>query len=247
MKTRLLLPILLVISGCASQDTVDPKSAEGIYKLAGELEKGERYEEAIGKYQEVKNKFPYNKIAIDAELKIADLHFKRESYPEAQAAYQAFKDLHPKHSSSDYVTFQLAMSFYHQLPPTIDRDLTLSQKAITYFDEVMTSYPNSKYFKESREKKQDVRTRLASKEDYIADFYFKREKFESALGRYESLLEEFPGLGFDEKALFRATVSAHRIGQVDKSNKFFNKLKEKHPASSYINDVKKLLSKNGKN
>ncbi|OQW52405.1 MAG: hypothetical protein A4S09_08600 [Proteobacteria bacterium SG_bin7] len=250
MKKNLFLPLILVIShsliSCSSKETVDPNSAEGLYNRGLELEKNERYEEAAEKFKEVRNKFPYSKVTTDAELKLADVYYKQEAFPESQVAYQSFKDLHPKHPSIDYVTFQLAMSYYMQLPPTIDRDLTLSQKAITYFDEIITSYPNSKHAKEAKDKKQDVRTKLASKEDYIADFYFKREKYESALGRYEDLLEDFPNLGFDERALFRAAYSAHKIGQLDKSNKYFSRLKEKHPKSEFIKQMAKLKGSDGK-
>ncbi len=247
MKKPFLAALFLVFAACSSTDTVDPNSAEGLFNRGVELEKNERYEEAVERFKEVRNKFPYSKVTTDAELKIADCYFKQESFPEAQVAYQSFKDLHPKHTTIDYVTFQLAMSYYNQLPPTTDRDLTISQKAITYFDEVITSFPNSKYFKEAKDKKQDVRSKLAAKEEYIADFYFKRQKFESALGRYENLLEEFPNLGFDEKALFRAAFSAHKIGQLDKSNKYFSKLKEKHPSSPFINQMSHLKVNDGKN
>jgi outer membrane protein assembly factor BamD len=247
MKRSLILVLILAFfSACSSNETIDPNSAEGLYNRGLDLEKNERYEEAAEKFKEVRNKFPYSKVTTDAELKLADVYYKQESFPEAQVAYQSFKDLHPKHPTIDYVTFQLAMSYYMQLPSTIDRDLTLSQKAITYFDEVITSYPNSKHFKEAKDKKQDVRTKLASKEDYIADFYFKRERYESALGRYEELLEEYPNLGFDERALFRAAYSAHKIGQLDKSNKYYSKLKEKHPSSDFIKQMAKLKGSDGK-
>ncbi len=246
MKKSIFALFFILISACSSNETVDPNSAEGLYNRGLELEKNERYEEAVERFKDVRNKFPYSKVTTDAEMKVADCYYKQESFPEAQVAYQAFKDLHPKHPSIDYVTFQLAMSYYNQLPSTIDRDLTLSQKAITYFDEVITSYPNSKHFKDAKDKKQDVRSKLASKEEYIADFYFKREKYESALGRYEELIEEFPNLGFDEKALFRAAFSAHKIGQLDKSNKYFSKLKEKHPKSQFINQMSRLKVNDGK-
>ena len=70
-------------TGCSSIETRDTSTPEGAFKSAEDFEKDERYEEAISKYSDVKNKFPYSRFAADAELKIADLQFKRESYPEA--------------------------------------------------------------------------------------------------------------------------------------------------------------------
>src|SRR5690606_33276577 len=91
--------------------------------------------------------------ATRAELAIADVHFKDEAYPEAQVAYQTFKELHPRHPKIDYVTFRIGLSFFNQLPTTIDRDLTLAHDAIASFDELINEFPNSEFAKEAREKK----------------------------------------------------------------------------------------------
>jgi outer membrane protein assembly factor BamD len=234
----LLFSAISVLPGCSSDDKRSD-IAEEAYKNAQEFDKEERYEEAIKRYQEVKNKFPYSKYATMAELAIGDAYYKQESFPEAQIAYQSFKDLHPKHPQIDYVTFRLAMSFYSQLPETVDRDLTLSSSAITFFDEMIQQYPNSEHAKESREKKEATLKMLAAKEDYIAEFYFIRKKFDSSLLRYESLLRKYPGLGFDAKALSRAAVAAGKIGEPDKRNKFLAELKAKFPGSDELQFAEK--------
>lgn len=225
------------LSGCSTADK-NSDTPEGAYAAAEEFDKDERYEEAIKRYQEVKNKFPYSKYATLAELGAADAYFKQESYPEAQVAYQGFKDLHPKHAKIDYVTYKLALSFYNQLPPTTDRDLTISQSALTSFDEVINQYPNSEFVKDSKEKKNATLKMLAEKEDYIANFYFVREQFDSALLRYESLLKKFPGQGFDALALARAAISAAKIGEQDRARKYLTELEKKFPGSDELETAK---------
>lgn len=222
--------LLSFVVACSSSDK-KTDSAEAGFKSAQEYDKAERYEEAIRRYQEVKNKFPYSKFATESELAIADCYFKQESFAESQVAYQSFKDLHPKHAQIDYVTYRLAMSYYKQLPETIDRDLSLSTNTILYFDETINQYPNSDYAKEAKEKKQEVLKMLAGKEDYIAEFYFIREKYDSALARYEGLLKKYPGLGYDAKAMSRAAVSAARLGELDKAKKYVRELGDKFPNS----------------
>src|ERR1041385_710242 len=137
MRKILYLMILSTTVSCATGDLKDANTADANYKIAEEYEKDERFEEAITKYREVQNKFPYSRYAVMAKLKVADIQYSRENYIEAQNAYQLFKDLHPKHEKIDYVTFRLGMSYYMQLPSTIDRDLTQANKAILYFDEVL--------------------------------------------------------------------------------------------------------------
>jgi len=229
-----------VLVACSSSDK-KADTAEGAFQLAQEYDNDERYEEAIKRYQEVKNKFPYSKYATMAELAIADSYFKQETYPEAQVAYQSFKDLHPKHPQIDYVTFRLALSFFNQLPNTIDRDLTLAQSTILYFDEVINQYPNSQYLKEAKEKKEATIKMLASKEDYIAEFYFIRGKYDSDLTRYEGLLKKYSGFGFDAKALSRAAVAAAKVGEPDKSRRYLAELSKKFPGSDELEFAKEEL------
>lgn len=238
------LVLLLVISStsllisCSSSDKKSDE-AEGAYAIAQEYDNEERWEEAIRRYQEIKNKFPYSKYATMSEMAMADAYFKQESFAEAQVAYQSFKDLHPKHPQSDYVTYRLAMSFFKQLPSTIDRDLGLAGSTILFFDEVINQYPKSTYVTEAREKKEETVKMLAGKEDYIAEFYFIREKYDSALTRYEGLLKKYSGYGFDAKALSRAAISAAKLGEVEKSKKYVAELAKRFPDSDELKDAKK--------
>jgi outer membrane protein assembly factor BamD len=217
-----LFPAVLI--ACSSGEKFDTSTPEGAFKQAEEYEKDERYEESIAKYSDVKNKFPYSKLATAAELKVADVNYKREAYIEAQNAYQLFKEFHPKHPQSDYVTFRLAMSYYNQLPSSIDRDLTVAEKAILYFDEVIASYPRSAHVAEAKEKRTSALQMLAKKELYIAQFYSKRAMYDSALKRYEVILKKYPSLGLDAEALYGAALSAVRSGERDRGQQYLKNL-----------------------
>lgn len=242
--TRYFLVFILSIwtlFGCGSGEIINSDSAEGKFKIAEKLENDEHFEEALNQYALVKNKHPYSQLAILSELKIADIHYKKESYLEAQNAYQLFKDFHPTHSQSAYVTFRLALCYFNQLPSTIDRDLILADKAIHYFDETILTYSSSEYVKEAKEKKELVLKMLAEKELYIADFYFDRAQFTSALNRYESVLKLYPKIGFDSKALYRATISASKIGDREKSQIYLKQLTSEFPQSSDAEKAKSEL------
>jgi outer membrane protein assembly factor BamD len=223
----------LFLSGCGS-DEKKADTAESSYELAQQYDKDERYEESIRRYQEIKNKYPYSKYAVLSELAIADANFKQESYPEAQVAYQNFKDLHPKHPQIDYVTFRLALSYYNQLPPTSDRDLSLASNTILNFDEVLHQYPNSEYVKEAQEKKLAVLKLLAEKEIYIADFYFKKGQWDSARLRYEGEIKKYPGQEFEARALSRAVICAARASEMDRAHELLARLRSQFPGSSEL-------------
>jgi outer membrane protein assembly factor BamD len=250
MQTRKLLPLLspcqftslfarvfvslLIFSGLVACSTLDKKSdtPEGAFSIAEEFDKDERFEEAIRRYTEVKNKFPYSNFATKAELAIADVYYKQESYPEAQVSYQAFRELHPKHPQVDYVMFRIGMSYYNQLPSSLDRDLSVAQEVVTSFDDLINRFPTSQYLTEAAAKKLETLKLVAGKEEYIAVFYFKREMFDSALPRYELIISKYQNLGFDEKAYYGAAVSANKIGDSFKAKKYLSELLAKYPKSS---------------
>ncbi len=223
--------LVLGVSACSTADKIDTSTPEGAFKLAEEFEKDERYEEAIQKFQDIKNKNPYSRFAALSELKIADLQYKREAFIEAQNAYQLFKDFHPKHAQIDYVTFRLAMSYFMQLPTSIDRDLSTADKAILYFDEVVNSYPSSQYVAEAKQHRADCLKMKAEKELYIAHFYFIREMYDSAEKRFETVLDKYPGLGFEPRALYGAAKSAFETGEKDKGRQLYNSLESQYAGS----------------
>lgn len=192
--------------------------------MAEKFQKSSRFEEALSQYNIVKNKFPYSKLATEAKIRIADIYFEREDFPEAQVAYQGFKELHPNHPRADYATYRLAMSYFNQLPSSIDRDLSLASRAILYFDEVMASFPTSEFAPLAKESKKKTLVMMAEKEYYIANFYYIREKYTAALGRFEDLLVKYPGMGLDAKALYRATVSAFKTKEFPKAKKYYDRL-----------------------
>ncbi len=243
-------PLFLVIVFCAflascSSTVKDTNTPEGAFQAGEEYEKDELYEEALQKYSETKNKFPYSRYAVEAELRIADVHYKREAWIDAQNAYQLFKDLHPKHSKIAYVTHRLAMSYFNQLPSTIDRDLSVADKAILFFDDVTKNYDKSEFVEEAKAKRAEARKMQAEKALYIAEFYYIRDIYDSALIRYEKLLKEFSVEGYAPKALLGAGISAFEIGERSKGEQYLNQLVKNHAGTSESEEGESALRKYG--
>lgn len=229
----------MLLLGCSSADKINTNTAEGSYALAQKYEKDERYEEAINLYTDVKNKYPYSSLAVDSELKIGDVEYERENFVEAETAYKLFKEFHPDHSRMDYVTFRLGASVYKQLPATIDRDLSLATSAIDHFENLISNYPKSPHIAEAKDLLNKTKKMLADKTNYIAEFYFIREKWESSLGRYEDLLRNHPNTGYEAKALLRAAVSAYKLKDVDKAKTYFKRLLAEYPESTELAAARK--------
>jgi outer membrane protein assembly factor BamD len=181
-----------------------PKNKEE--KLAPELAEDarvqfekERYKEAIDIYTKLRDWYPFDKLALEAEYNIAEAHFKMEAYDEAALAYQEFEKLHPRHESIDYIIHQQALCYYNRLDSE-DRDQTQALKALSILVRLSKQYPDSPYVKDAEKEKQDCLKSLAAHEMYVGRYYLKSKKYQSALNRFQTVLDAYPGLGFDAEA-----------------------------------------------
>ncbi|MEK6704677.1 MAG: outer membrane protein assembly factor BamD [Candidatus Poribacteria bacterium] len=192
MRTLLVcLIIATFLAGCAGK-TVDENDPAALFKEAEEEISSDHYQIALEKLRVIKNKFPYSKYSLDAQLRIADVYFLEESFTEAAASYESFRDLHPKHEKVAYAMYKIGKSYFKDMPGSVARDLTSAQKALDAYNDFIRMFPNAKESEEVRADVTALRNTLAEKELYVADFYFKRDLFDSALPRYKKILQNYP-------------------------------------------------------
>lgn len=188
---KIILSFLLIYS-CATEKPEGKTEAEILYREAEVLMKDGRYIMATEKINQIKNRYPYSFYATPAELLQADILFKQENFIEAAAAYMLFRDFHPRHEKIPYVIYQIAESYYNQLPSTIDRDLDGAIEAIRFYNEIRSRYPNSEYIEEATTKIKECEDKLKGKEKYVADFYYRTKVWQAAAWRYQDILTTFP-------------------------------------------------------
>lgn len=200
---KILLSLIIAFAfgtASCSGKKVNENDPQELFKDAEDDIKDKHYLVALDKLKVLKNKFPYSSYGTKAHLRIADVHFAEEQYVEAAATYEAFRDLHPKYGQADYVAFQIGESYFNQLPSTTDRDLTPATKAIEAYRDLQTLYPQSQYIEKARQHSKEASERLAGKEKYVADFYYKRGMYDSAARRYKKILDNYPGTSIAEEA-----------------------------------------------
>ena len=188
------------LGGCASE-SVDESDPAQLYQQAEKDIGSARYQIAIDRLREVRNKFPYSKFSAAAQLRMGDVYFLQESYSEAAAAYESFRDLHPKHEKVPYALFRIGESYYNDIPSPIARDLTPAQKATDAFREFLKRFPNDENAAKAKELNAKAYSSLADKELYIADFYFREESYMAAQKRYEKVIAVYPDTDAGKKAV----------------------------------------------
>jgi outer membrane protein assembly factor BamD len=180
-------------------DDMEKPPAELMSEGMENLDRG-RYTAASEAFQNIKDRYPYSKYAVAAEIKLADSLYKRELYDEAYDAYDEFERLHPKHPTIPYVIYQKGMCHFIQVS-TIDRDQSHTYQANQAFERLVKRFPRSEYVNRARRKIRECYIYLAEYELYVGHYYYKMKKYRTAMSRYRYLIENYPDLGQYKEAL----------------------------------------------
>ena len=236
-----LLAFLCVFYAGCSAETIDSDSPpEKQYAEGERLLKKERFIEAVERFRILKSRYPYSKYAALATLRIGDSYYQEESFIEAASAYKVFRELYPKHEFASYALRRIGDSFYEQVPSTIDRDLDACHSAITAYTQLLRDYPSSEYKGDADARVKELRGKLAGKENYVAEFYYKRELYSSAAPRYATLVDTYSEYGFNRDALYRLAFSYERMGEYTKATEALDRLDREFPDGKDGSDRKNL-------
>lgn len=200
LKRAFLGLVLASLLGSCVGKPVDESDPKEMYEDAEVDIEGNRYLLALDKLRVVRSKFSYSNYGALAQLRIGDVYFLQDSFPEAAVAYEGFYELYPKHAKAPYALFRAGESHYSDIPGTIARDLKSAENAIQWLGTYLARYPRGEYAGRARELRQLAYDKLAEKELDTAKFYLKREKHPAARARLEKLLELYPGSAFADEA-----------------------------------------------
>ena len=200
MSRHLLKTILLVTiiasGACATSDegkavTYSLTAKQNYDKGVAQL-KDESYQEATRYFSFVRQKFPFSKYAVLAELGLADTQYERGNYQEAIDSYKNFIRLHPTHEKVEdgYVAYRICQCYVKEmpddfflLPPAYEKDQTSVRDALRELNDFVEKYPDSKYLTDAQKSRREVLARLIEHEVYVARFYLDRDHPQAAVLR----------------------------------------------------------------
>jgi len=249
--------IAIAICACAAlaacADTGGAKSysqnAKENFDKGEESFKDSAWQEAVDYFNQVKNKFPYSKYAVIAELRACDALFEDEKYVEAADGYRLFAKLHPTNEKTPYALFRAGLCHHKQIPrdwffmpPVHEEDQTQVKATLEAMGQFLARFPDDKNAREAREVVALCRGRLARHELYVAGFYLKREHWKAAQLRAEGLLRDYAGLGFDDQALLIVGKSLIMQDRRADAKVALDRLVKDHPKSGPAAEARDLLT-----
>jgi outer membrane protein assembly factor BamD len=243
--TALLSIGLLGASGCATSDdatkpvTYSLTAKQNYEKGMAEL-KDEDYAEAQKYFQFVKQKYPFSKYAVLAELALADSQFDRGNYTEAIDSYKTFARLHPTHDKVEdgYVAFRIGESYFKDmpddvflLPPSYEKDQSAVADALRELTDFERKFPDSKYVKKAEELRRQVLQRLVDHEVYVARFYLGSDHPNAAALRLEGALRRYPGSGREPELLYALGETYLKMGDPLRAKETFTRVVTEYAAA----------------
>jgi outer membrane protein assembly factor BamD len=224
-------------------------AAQENYEAGVELLEDDSYPEAIKFFEFVKKRFPFSKYAPLSELRLADAKFKQGEFSSAAEAYAEFVKLHPAHEEVDYAEYRIALSRYRDapgdfflFPPSYEKDAREVVKARDALEKFLKAHPSSKHAAEATKLLGTVNQRLAAHEWYVGEYYFKRRRWAGAAGRYETLVEKYPGSRQEPEALLKLARAYLAMDEKHRARSALQKLVVKHPQDPHRKEAEGLLA-----
>ncbi|MBN2062528.1 MAG: outer membrane protein assembly factor BamD [Deltaproteobacteria bacterium] len=170
------------------------------------------YKNAIEKFQEVKDRYPYSRYAIEAELKVGDAYFKKGDYDSAYNAYDEYERMHPRDKNIPYAIYQKGMSHFRQIE-SIDREQTHTLSAKDEFERLIKRFPKDPHANKARRNIRECLIFLAEYELYVGRFYFRKGKYKAAMDRFLYLIMNYPDMGQYHHALEYISLCKERLSE----------------------------------
>jgi len=222
------------------------ESAESLYEKADkELEKG-NYRRAITAFQEVERLHPYSKWATKAQMMSAFAAYKNDDYDAAILAFDRFVQLHPGNKDVDYAYYLKALSYYEQISD-VARDQDMTKNALVSFDALISRFPNSKYARDARLKRDLTLDHLAGKEMEIGRYYLNRNQLNAAINRFRTVVKNYETTTHVPEALHRMVEAYLTLGLRSEAQRIAAILGHNYPGSEWYARTYKILDDKSRN
>jgi outer membrane protein assembly factor BamD len=245
---RWLAPaLLLALPACSSHqlnlEALSSASDQVIWEAGAKAVEKKDWDSARQYFRRLIDAFPQSEHQPDARIALADSYFEQggtANYVLAVSSYREFLTLYPQHPKSDWAQFRVGESYFEQ-KNSPDRDQTATEQALEEYQRLLDVYPQSPWVEKARERIQECRQMLARAHFGVGFFYQRtRQAWRSAIGRYETIVNDYPDFERFDEVLFRLAECLGNAGRYAEARPYLARLQSEFPESSFIEPAKKL-------
>ena len=244
LKQLLALVVLCAVAalGCAAAPKKLPQTGTDteIFEKAMKEFRLKNYAEAVPIFEDLRDKYPMSPLAITAELRLGDCHYKKGEYIEASHFYDNFRRLHPSNPQVDYSIYMRGMCAYEQIL-TCDRDQSFADEAVEQFQQIYELFPQGQYTGAALNRMYEARNQLAAREVFIGDFYVRKLNYSGAIERYNRALKRYPNHVREDELLLKIGEATIRGGDENRGVKILQYLVNNFPESGSAARAKEII------
>ena len=192
----------------------------------------QQYDMAADKFKNIERIYPLSNEAIQSQIMQGFINYILLDYDTAIFQFSRIINKYPSLKNIDYVYYMKALCFYEQISHE-GLDGKFNDLALENLDQIIQRFPDSKYAKDSFQKKILVKSNIAAKHMSIARFYQKEKKYTAALNRYKVVINSFQETKFAPEALYRVSEIYLSIGMLKESEKNAAVLGYNYPESKW--------------
>lgn len=217
-------------------------SAVELYELGLRQMRRGNYTKALESFNRVRNYHRDDPVSVQAQLAIAELHFKKNDFEQARFAYEEFAALHPRHKDLDLVVFRTGLAIYKRASIYAGRDQAATRSAVNVWTGFDARFPESEHIEEVSKLLSKARDRLASKELWVARFYARKQAWGAVRNRIEYMLRRYPDASSRSQGLELQGTALHRWGFVEEAKRVRDELAVTSPESKELARLDRVMA-----
>jgi outer membrane protein assembly factor BamD len=249
-SSLVLLALLPLLAGCGgsktegSGDKTPTGPVETLYNNGIDALNHQRYSSASDQFAAVEQNYPFSPWASHAQLMNGYTQYLQNHYTDAIGTLNRFIQLHPTSPDLAYAYYLRALCYYEQISD-IQRDQKGTVDAMNALQEVVNRFPTTAYARDAQLKIDLCRDHLAGKEMAIGRWYQGQHFYEAAIGRFQTVVNDFQTTNHVPEALARLVEIYLALGLKDEAQKTAAVLGYNYPGSVWYADTYDQLAGDG--
>lgn len=227
----LIYLLILPLSGCYQQ-VATYTSDRGLYQKGMIDYYSNKKQTAISNFDKINQQFLTSQYRSLSILALADSNLELNTNASLNQSFSFYNSFISSETSSSYVPYSLSRLLIISLRNNEKQFFGTSLKADranSYFKEIIDNYyrlflfyPSSKYFEDTKEYYEIAQDILAEHELNIANWYYDKNLYQSAILRYNYLLKNYTYFSKKKIALAKLIELYRKINFLDKVQELEN-------------------------
>lgn len=248
----LIISTFALLHSCVDSQRV-LKSPDRNYKfaMANKWFNQKKFFEAVPVIEDLIGIYKGTDTAQMLYLMLADCYFLNKEYTVAAYHYKTYKDLYSKTPQAELASFRLAECYEKQVP-RIELEQRDTEKAIEYYSNFISEYPNSAKIEEAYNNSKKMKRILELKALQAADLYYKTSNYRAAAVTYKNVANKYPEIAEYEYLYYRIVKSNYKFAEqsilkkqaeryeatMNEAQAFMNRF----PKSKHLTEIKEVYA-----